>query len=466
VCTFTDHKVDGCGAEMERRYLLEHQQKLCSKTLMTCEYGCFISPSVLSSSLTSPYEQVILSREAMMKHNEECLTRHCHTMMKRLLQLERSIKQRITQEVKSKVDVLHQTMVELFESKLAELSITPSSIPSSLSSTMSTSNSTISGDTNNIIHNERHVQQPMLMMPTVILLGGENDKVRARNCVYGLYGKDWEYIIDLPHSLGCTTACRLDDRIYVMGGKLRTKEGLNDIVYMLHIPTWKWSVKAKMKQTRWGMTSVLCGGRIYVMGGMNKSTLKSVEIYHSVQDTWSPGPHMLRKRHLFASVSIGTQIFVFGGDSNDSKDSKDSKEPSAEVLDTTTNKWSFIAKPLSNRDRHIAISPNSDTIWILGGVISKGTDSYLRKVEEYRISTNTWSILSWCLPKALSLASAYYDATNEQVIIIGGYEEGYGKDNQQLAQSSTWSINKASGECINLSSLPEPLFASGFVSLL
>jgi N-acetylneuraminic acid mutarotase len=458
----TFEEVKGCNAVLERRHLRDHQRHFCPKTPVVCEYGCYDPSSIshlsLSSSLSTMFSSprvLTMLREDISVHNEKHLVQHCEIVVKRVAHLEQTMEQRIIDEVKCKVDILQETMIGIFEARVLS-TLRSVSTPLSSSSPSSSPSSSQSSPLPPLppLPNAETIIPAESKQPSMIIFGGQNGTYHALKCVYGLFGSGWKKMNDLPHSRSNPSSCRIGEYIYVIGGKRKQKFYVN--IFAFHIPTWTWSIKASMKHKLCDRSSVSCNGKIYVLGGIDISSSKIIEMYDPALNRWTHGPSMMRKRSLFASVSIGTHVYVFGGDNNN--------EASAEVLNTVTRKWEMIAQPLSARNGHVSVSPNSDTIWILGG--RERSDGKLGQrldsVEEYKLSTNTWSILPWTLPKCLSSFSACYHPLQKCLVVAGGLPNETDDDD---VQQQSYMRNDATGKWTRLSSLPEPLFASAFISL-
>ncbi|MDZ4744620.1 MAG: kelch repeat-containing protein [bacterium] len=115
------------------------------------------------------------------------------------------------------------------------------------------------------------------------------------------------------------TISGVDGKLYVIGGwKEGDSKNLPQHVDMYDPATDTWSDPHPSGAFigRWGHTSVVLDGKIYIFGGLNgNQPLVALQVYDPVANSWStpvttgnPSP-----RHFLASTTSGGKIYFFGG---------------------------------------------------------------------------------------------------------------------------------------------------------
>ena len=106
----------------------------------------------------------------------------------------------------------------------------------------------------------------------------------------------WTPLPPLPHAAAGATACMLNGRLYVMGGR-----GCNklQVLEMSEEIEFSWTVKADLPAARRLAASVVHEGKLWLMGGLidqeaTELTTEDVAIYDPENDTWAAGPPLPR----------------------------------------------------------------------------------------------------------------------------------------------------------------------------
>lgn len=103
----------------------------------------------------------------------------------------------------------------------------------------------------------------------------------------------------------------------------------------------EWSACAAMSTARGEMGLAILNGLLYVIGGsssLNSETtsLKAVERYNPLDNTWSPVANMNKSRFNPGVGVLHGKIYVIGGRS------KIRLRDTVEVFDPATSTWTFV----------------------------------------------------------------------------------------------------------------------------
>ena len=222
---------------------------------------------------------------------------------------------------------------------------------------------------------------------------------------------EWVYKAPMPTARYGMTSAVVDGKIYVIGGYL---SGFLSTVEIYDPGTDTWSTGTNMPTARRYMSSAVVDGKVYVIGGRNTGTasLSTVEIYDPGTDTWSTGTDIPTRRDNMATEAVDGKIYVIGG-LNSTIDAINK----VEIYDPETDTWSVGANMLTAR-RSTTSAVVDGMIYVIGGN-TVGT-TFSKKVEVYDPVANTWSDNYADTPTA-TIAYCTSEVVNGKIYIIGGF---------------------------------------------
>jgi Kelch motif/Galactose oxidase, central domain len=159
-----------------------------------------------------------------------------------------------------------------------------------------------------------------------------------------------------------------------------------DFAYVIvRRPPDSWRTVSKLPIPRYGAAALALNDRVYVIGGrLDDHTLPTeVDVYDPATRSWSRGPDMPTPRYQPAAAVLNGRIYALGGSSGE--------EPlnTVEMLDPVTGTWSTRMPLPTPRSSLVAIAA-SGRIYAIGGYFT-GEYPYMSDVvEEYDPVTDTW----------------------------------------------------------------------------
>uniref|UniRef100_A0A3Q3R4F5 BTB domain-containing protein n=1 Tax=Monopterus albus TaxID=43700 RepID=A0A3Q3R4F5_MONAL len=132
-----------------------------------------------------------------------------------------------------------------------------------------------------------------------------------------------------------------------------------------------WNLVSRMTVARCRHNSLVYDGKLYAIGGLGVSgNLDHVERYDTITNQWETVSPLPKPVHSAAATVCGGKIYVFGGVNEAGR--------SAGVLQSyvpQTNTWNFIESPMIDNKYAPAVSLNG-FIFILGGAYARATTIY------------------------------------------------------------------------------------------
>lgn len=222
----------------------------------------------------------------------------------------------------------------------------------------------------------------------------------------------WTSKTDMPTGRSFLECSVIDDKIYVIGGN-DSEGGWGASLATVEVydpATDTWTKKADMSTVRDGAGVSFVNGKLYAMGGsevhgfQSWSTLRSVEEYDPLTDTWTPKTDMYRARETFSAIVVGEKIYAIG-----------SFAPYEEMYDPAIDTWAKIAPMPSPRIHAPALAVDS-RIYVFGGD-EEGGGPGTSVVFTYDPKTDTWETLNPMPFEGLGMSAVLVDG---KVYIIGG----------------------------------------------
>jgi len=228
----------------------------------------------------------------------------------------------------------------------------------------------------------------------------------------------WAKKADLPTARGFlpTSASLVNGKIYLIGGT-GTTGSVHNNVEEYDPATDSWTTKSPLLTQRWGHSSDIVGGKIYVMGGCGAFTgdaLASIEVYDPALDMWESQGTMQTARLGFGSCVVNDKIYVIGGRT---------KEPSGDYLssmeayDPVTKIWET-KSPMPAARGYLTATAISSYIYVIGGTQSGNSGIPESTVYKYNISANTWTETTSMHYARWGIASCL---VGNMIVCVGGY---------------------------------------------
>lgn len=229
----------------------------------------------------------------------------------------------------------------------------------------------------------------------------------------------WTTIDGMPRS--CCTASEIDGVIYVIGG-YNVNPGLHsigtNIVESYDLATSNWTTKSSMLTTRMLHCSCTVNGKIYAIGGYQRShydpPIDIVEEYDPLTDTWTTKRPMPTKRSCFAVGVVDGKIYAIGGLANNYAELS-----KVEMYDPIKDSWTTKA-PMPKARNYLSASVVDGKIYVIGG--SVGVFGVLNTVEMYDPATNTWKKKTGMPTPRVCLSTS---AINGKIYAIGGAKNNF-----------------------------------------
>ncbi|TNE40564.1 MAG: hypothetical protein EP347_03460 [Alphaproteobacteria bacterium] len=235
---------------------------------------------------------------------------------------------------------------------------------------------------------------------------------------YDVVGDFWRPLPSMPvgrEQFGMTAAGAF---VYVSGGLAGSDRSarLSRDLWVYDTGRRAWVEKAPMPLARRGHALQSVGEKVYALGGGGEDPGK-VMVYNIAQDSWAvTGDALGVPRSAFAAVSVGRDIYVFGGlDLNGN--------PSARVdkFNTETGRWSRLSDmPIARSGLKAAYLDGR--LHVAGGTTLSPSHTYIEH-HSFDLQSNKWLEEPRLLTPRHSMASAV--AGGRWYLIGGGSGSGF-----------------------------------------
>lgn len=176
----------------------------------------------------------------------------------------------------------------------------------------------------------------------------------------------------MPTPRAGLAAASVDGLVHAIGGAVVSARGRDYEVSNLNeafdIATDSWMKRAPMPTPRYFHQVVALHGRLYAIGGVDRSgTLTVVEVYDPASDQWIARAPLPTPRANFALVTGSDDLlYAIGGESVDG-DNKRADLATVEAYDPVANRWSRRASLPEPRSGLRAAMGRNGRIYVVGG---------------------------------------------------------------------------------------------------
>ena len=206
--------------------------------------------------------------------------------------------------------------------------------------------------------------------------------------IYDPASNTWRKGVDLPAARAEGVSAVVDDKIYLIGGRVRATENarhFNDHTdsarnEVFDPATRKWSKRADAPTPRNSAAVAVIDGKIYVVGGRRFSknpdgtarqvNLPNLEVYDPRTDRWETRAPMPQASGGLGATALNGKLYVFGGEQ---------WVPEQKVLgeswvyDPATNVWTALP-PLPTPRHGLGVAAVGNRIFVFGGATRTGGD--------------------------------------------------------------------------------------------
>lgn len=193
----------------------------------------------------------------------------------------------------------------------------------------------------------------------------------------------WSEAAAIPKAFGYGATAVIGGDIYILGGADGDGKPNRD-VFRFREGKWE-KIGTSPADIIYPAYSAV-GSNIYVFGGSSSPTdvtlsTNDTHVYDTAANEWTkaePIPGVVRE--IFSAAAIGTKIYVFGG-LTQKPGEEIANLDDAYVFDTTTGKWSAIAK-MPVKMRAFWAGSDGESVYLIGGYSDGGLDSAYRYLPE------------------------------------------------------------------------------------
>lgn len=218
--------------------------------------------------------------------------------------------------------------------------------------------------------------------------GFPNWQAQPTTFVYDVEADRWSRGVDLPVARAEGVAESVDDRVHVIGGRVRAhpdahtfNEHVDSTRHDILDPsTGTWTAGAPAPTARNSAASAVIDGEIYVVGGRRfaldddgtarQVNVPDLEVYDPETDTWETRAPMPEARGGLAATEHNGRLYVFGGEQwvPEQRVFGD-----AWVYDPKTDEWQSLP-PLPTPRHGLGAATVGDRIYTFGGGTRTGGD--------------------------------------------------------------------------------------------
>ena len=189
----------------------------------------------------------------------------------------------------------------------------------------------------------------------------------------------WREVASMDKARSASDCAVFNGKLVVAGGICGGGNLASTELYEEQSSTWR--MISSLNRSRRDHALVVCEGRLYAIGGVDKS---SVECMKDVGGEWEEVASMKISRDYFAAVNCGGCIYAIGGWN------EHHAQKSVEKYNPDNDEWINVAPMNIARYGHSACV-KQNKIFVVGG---RNNDSeFVHEVECYDARSDTWSIV-------------------------------------------------------------------------
>ncbi len=254
------------------------------------------------------------------------------------------------------------------------------------------------------------VDQPKV---SALEIYGKNSDVAPNEC-------DWDQLASSPLNKTDIGSVKVNNKLYVLGSILSDSTRTHTMeVYDPETNVWSNVTPLPMELKGMGMIAV--EDEIWLFGETETDSLGSVtngvQVYSTMEDTWSDGPSLPEPRSAGAAVYHEERIHFFGGLKSDGV--TEASDHFVLDLKDSLAVWQVVA-PLPNPRSHLGAASADGKIYAIGGF--QTLDNIAEPqiyFDEYDPLTDTWSRKA-DLPSAKSHLGSNVAIHDGKILLVGG----------------------------------------------
>jgi hypothetical protein len=255
---------------------------------------------------------------------------------------------------------------------------------------------------------------------------GSGDSSSAQ-VVYDPLSNTWQYlweIFPVPRSNMIVTS--VGDRMYAIGGWNADVQSVYSYTHKYEPASNEWITMTSMITPVSGAGGVVISDSIYVIGGYDGiSSTKGVQIYNTINDTWSLGTPLPKGRSELEAVIVDGLVYAIGGNRPDGDPNPSTNV--VEIYDPNLDSW-INGPALPDSRASMAVAVRQGKIYVMGGTDNWASSNVTNTTFIYDPALAMWTTGA-PMPTARSAVGAA--VINDIIYVIGGTgEPGAGTANE------------------------------------
>ncbi|XP_054817367.1 uncharacterized protein LOC129317057 isoform X4 [Prosopis cineraria] len=268
---------------------------------------------------------------------------------------------------------------------------------------------------------------------SILIIGGF-DGLSHLSCVdcYCLSRDSLESLCPMSCMRSYTSAVKLNDEIYVIGGECRNL--WYDTVESYNLENNQWVTRPSMNQKKGSLAGIYLNEKIFAIGGSNGAhCFSEVEVFDVNVGMWILSQSMHDRRFSLAAANFNGAIYAAGGyDGNDYL-------KSLERYDPRQRSWERLESMYTKRSCH-SLAVLDEKLYAIGGYDG---ERMVSTVEIYDPRMNRWT-----MGESMNNSRGYSAAVviGNSIFAIGGLVEDNASDKVECyAESQGWHSTNLKG---------------------